>query len=241
MRILFFILLANTFCFGQSIEPGMYFTRKKDISFESEIFDFKEDSTFNYIVFGCTGKGFGKGKYFVDDSDSLNLQFLSCEDFPSFNEVHHNYTDTDIIKINLVIKDFMTKEPLPGVACFIKGTSNGWISDVNGRIEGEFSQTSTFDILAFQTPGYEHSSIFLNSSVMGEIYLTNTWIYDENDQKTYKILDSRNRKFIVRLSPEYTITYNKIPENKKEKFLAYMLGETYFNFYKQGFLNDEVK
>ena len=71
MKYLLIILtLASISVYGQS-HSGTYFTSKKNLGFESDIFQFDSDGTFKYAFFTCTGEGLGKGEYKIIKGDSL--------------------------------------------------------------------------------------------------------------------------------------------------------------------------
>jgi hypothetical protein len=219
LTIIFFLILSFD-SFAQKVNSGTFFTSKKDIGFESEVFQFFDDLTFNYIFFTCTGTGFGKGSYQIDESDSLILQFKNCDTCTEFVDVTKKESQGDSVKIQLTILDYYGNEPLSGVNCYIKESKIGWVTGYDGRIEGKFPKVDSSQTLRIQFIGYEPVEIPVTplvGEISGEVRLTDIWIYSEVDTIKYEIKKLKKNKLRLKRYSDFSISYDRIPQRKVKK------------------------
>ncbi|MBB6464153.1 hypothetical protein [Flammeovirga kamogawensis] len=236
MKIILTIILSTFFfsSFGQKIRPGIYLTSKKDIGFESEIFEFYNDGTFNYFLFTCTGTGLGKGISKVLSNNSLQLSFTDCLNCSNQVQIESNETAADSLKINIILLDWSDKVKLSGVIVSIPTSKNGTVSDYNGQAIFNMNISNEDQNLLIQNIGYETINLKIppnTTQLTGEIYLTTHWIYNKTEEKVFKIFKWNNSKLILKRYQDLEITYSKISNKKMEKIIIERMGEAGYNLY----------
>jgi len=219
MKIILTIILTSftLLCFGQESHPGTYFTSKKDIGFESDIFQFQEDGTFSYIFFTCTGTGLGKGVYEIVSGDSLRLQFTDCLKCEENIQVKTEKKQADSLEINLNVREWADDAELAGVTVYFPTERKGTVSNENGQAIFKTSIADEDRTLRIQFVGYDPIDLIVpanTSSLTGKVYLTWHWIYDNSDIRTYKILKWTRSKLKLNRYPELSITYDKVNDQK---------------------------
>jgi hypothetical protein len=193
MRILLTVILTLLIVqvFAQKTFTGTYFTTKKDIGFESDIFQFKEDGTFNYIFFTCTGTGLGKGNYKIIDGDSLYLQFTDCEKCEDAKQIEAITQPSDSLEVDLRIKAWEDGSEIVGANVYFPSERIGTVSNEIGQARFKTSRFDESKILRIQCIGYDPVDIEIPadySVLKGTIYLTWHWVFDSSDTKTFKIV-----------------------------------------------------
>ncbi|WP_044205589.1 carboxypeptidase-like regulatory domain-containing protein [Flammeovirga sp. OC4] len=232
--LLTLILTCVSLCtYGQKHHFGTYFTTKKDISFESGIFEFQEDNTFNYVFFNCTGIGFGKGKYKITEDDSLQLQFMNCT-YNTLNDVEMIEGSGDSLQINLMIKEFESDHRLPGTNVSCKNEKIGVVTNESGEAKFTIGNTKNDKVLLIQSIGYEPIQIKISKDIRevnGTIHLSNFWFYDSTDIKTYKITKWSKSKLKLERYPNEVITYDRVHYKKIENLITNRIGEKGIKLY----------
>ncbi|MBK6264581.1 carboxypeptidase-like regulatory domain-containing protein [Marivirga sp. S37H4] len=237
MKIIITTILTSLtlLCFGQEPHPGTYFTTKKDIGFESDIFQFQEDGTFSYIFFTCTGTGFGKGIYEVVSGDSLQLQFTDCLKCEENIQIEsEEKLAEDSLEINLTIREWTDDSELAGVNVYFPSERKGTVSNENGQATFKTNITSENRTLRIQFIGYDPIDLEVpanTSRLTGNVYLTWHWIYDSSDIKTYKILKWTRSKLKLKRYPDWSITYDKVNDQKTDELIKSRMGETRYELY----------
>jgi hypothetical protein len=237
MRLLIAIMtLTSMTAFGQKSFTGTYFTVKKDIGFESDIFQFESDGSFRYVFFTCTGTGLGKGKYEIIEGDSLRLKFIDCIDCDNPMELSTSSDSSRNIEIDIEIRSWEDDNTIGGVNAFFTYTTIGTTSDINGKIRLSVPKFSEDKTLRLQFIGYDPVDIEIKkeySIVKGIVRLTFHWVYNQDEVKTYKILSWTNSKLKLRRYPYLTITYDKVATTKTDKLIEDRMGEVGFKLYKE--------
>lgn len=236
MKILLTIILTSLTLVGFGQEPhfGTYFTSKKDIGFESDIFQFHEDSTFSYIFFTCTGTGLGKGKYKIVSSDSLQLQFTDCLQCEENIQIDIEQIPADSLEVNLTVKEWANNTELAGVSVFFPSEQVGTLSNEIGQADFKTSIEDQNRTLRIQFVGYDPIDLDVpanTSRITGKVYLTWHWIYDSSDIKTYKILKWTRSKLKLKRYPELSINYDKVKDQKANELIEDRMGGTGYELY----------
>lgn len=236
MKITLTIILTSLslLCFGQESHPGTYFTTKKDIGFESDIFQFQEDGTFSYVLFTCTGTALGKGTYEVVSGDSLRLQFSDCLQCEENIQVETEDKPADNLEINLTIKEWAYDSELPGVNICFSEDRKGTVSNINGQATFKTSIVDENRTLRIQLIGYKPIDLIVpanTSRLTGKVYLTSHWIYDSADIKTYKILKWTRSRLKLRRYAELSITSDKVSDQKVNELIKNRMGDAGYELY----------
>jgi CarboxypepD_reg-like domain len=236
MRYLITILtLITVSTYGQKTYTGTYFTTKKDIGFESDIFQFEKDGSFRYIFFTCTGTGLGKGKYEITKGDSLRLQFTDCIACEEFKEIETFSDSSDNLEIDLQIVAWEDNSGIAGANVYFPKAQTGTVADQNGNARFIMPRLSETQMLRIQFVGYDPLDIEIpkqTSRVNGVIRLSYNWVYDRTEIKTFKILHWTKLKLKLQRYPEVIISYDKVNPTKTDKLIEDRLGELGYHLYK---------
>ena len=224
--ILIFISLSS---YGQNFHGGTYTTSKKDIGFESDVFQIREDGTFGYVFRTCTGIGLGRGKYEIVEGDSLQLNFQDCAECDVFKEIETFKYPSDSIEIDLQIRDWDDGSYIPGVNAIFLRTETGAISDKKGNVKLKIPKFKETKVLLINSIGYNSVKIEVQpelSKVKGVIRFPFYWMYDNTDTKTFKIIKWTKSKLKLERYPDRVITYNLVGHKKIDKMIIeYKIGE----------------
>ena len=232
MATIFTVLSLCTF--GQEIHSGTYFTTKKDIGFESDIFQFQEDGTFSHVLFTCTGTGLGKGRYDIISGDSLRLQFSDCIKCESVKQVDMFTELSDSLETSLTVREWADGSELSGVNVSFPEEGIGIITDERGQANFKTSISRKNRTLQIQYVGYDPIDLEVpanTSQLTGKIYLTWHWIYDSSDTKTYKILKWTRSKLKLERYPDLAVTYDKVSHRKTDKLIEDRMGKNGYKLY----------
>jgi hypothetical protein len=203
---LFFLISLQTL--AQKSFVGLYSTSKKDIGYESEIFEFQEGNKFKYAVFGCTGNGIGKGNYRIK-RDSLFLEFENCVDCPKIKDIQTFSIPSDSLEIELFINE--NSEGIPLALINVLNTSIGKISDQNGFVNLLLTRKNQTRNLLIEAIGFEDVLIELPtnvSKISGKINMSGDWFYDKPIIKKYKIVSWSKSKLKLKRNEKHNISYN---------------------------------
>jgi hypothetical protein len=235
-QLLIILTLLSANAFGQKTFTGTYFTSKKDIGFESDIFQFKKNGTFRYVFFTCTGTGLGKGKYEITKDDSLKLQFIDCEACSQTKEIEIKEDSSENIEIDLKIKIWEDDSEMVGVNVYFPSIVVGTTSDETGNAKLLLPRFTETKILRIDFIGYNSVDIEVHkeySKIKGVIRLSSHWIYNHEDTKTFKIISWTNSKLKLRRYPKLNITYDSVNESKADRLIEDRIGERGYKLYKE--------
>ncbi len=234
-QILFLIFcIFSLFGFGQKINNGIYFNVKKNIGFESEVFEFKNNKEFNYVFFTCTGTEFGTGTYKMVN-DSIYLDFKDIPKLENQTELKFVKSDLDSISINIRIVDYENEDELPAANCYFPKDKIGWISDSNGKVNGTTIKTDSKRTLLIKFIGFEPVEIPISPSVSevnGIIRLGNLWLYRQTDELKFKIITIKNSRFTLARYKEKNITYKRTNKDKVSEMIKNRTGKSYEHFFE---------
>ena len=238
MRILLIAILTLSIvqAFAQKTFTGTYFTTKKDIGFESDLFQFKDDGTFNYVFFTCTGIGLGKGNYKVIDGDSLQLQFTDCEKCEDVKQIEVVTQPSDSLEVDLRIKAWEDGSEIVGANVYFPLKRIGTVSNESGQAKLKTSKFDESQTLRIQFIGYDpvDMEIPVGYSVLkGTIYLTWHWVYDSSETKTFRIVKWTKSKLKLIRYPDLIITYDRVNPSKTDKLIEERMGKSGFELYKE--------
>lgn len=226
--------LLSTLAIGQKVHTGTFFTSKKDIGFESDIFQFKSDGSFNYIFFTCTGVGLGHGHYEIITGDSLQLNFHDCQDCEETIQVDYSTEPSDSLSINLVVKDYDDQDVLPGANIFFPETKKGVSANINGSASFTVVKPDSLSILKIQFIGLDPLEIKIpknTTRLTGSVYLPSHWIYNSTDSMTFKILKWTSTTLKLRRYPTISKTYKYISPDKTHHLIRDRMGENGYLLY----------
>ncbi|MFD0861810.1 hypothetical protein ACFQ1M_06295 [Sungkyunkwania multivorans] len=230
--ILLVALFYSTLICCQDFKLGIYYTANKDISFTSEIFEFKINQQFNYSIFGCTGSGFGSGEYELVN-DTLNLRFTDKLGTLQRN-VKLEKTDSDSLKIRLQIFETYSKYPLPGVKCNLDKEEANWQSDFDGFVEFNLPRINRTRILKFSYVGFGTTEIRIPpdiGKVSGIIRMGNIYYYNSEDVMKFKVKRIGKSRFTLMSNDSYFITYRKISRKRASEVILDRTDENYEAFF----------
>jgi hypothetical protein len=214
------------------MNDGIYFNVKKDIGFESEVFEFKNNKEFNYVFFTCTGTGIGTGTYSMVN-DSIHLDFKDIPKLENQTELKFVKSDLDSISINIKIVDYENGDELPAANCYFPKDKIGWTSDFNGKVNGTIIKTDSTRTLRIEFVGFEPVEIQISPSVSevnGIIRLGNLWLYRQTDELRFKIIAKKNGRFTLARYEGKNITYKKINKDKVSEMVKNRTGKSYEHF-----------
>ncbi len=231
MKILISLILLNyTFVFGQEIKLGAYISEN---GFETNIIEFKEDNKFVCYFSGCTGSSIGIGTY-TRKKNKIDLKFSPSYKLNYTENINFIKSDSNIIIIDIVIKDEENEYPLPGVDCYIVDTNIGGTSDFNGNLSLKIKRDALPKKLMIKSVGYADQIIHLEndiSKITGEIKLNQTSILSTKNNKTLKIYSSSKKSFTTIKRRKYLDIYNSISKNKMIKIIENETDKTYDYFF----------
>jgi len=242
-KILFFlfILSIQNISFGQKTISGNFHNSKKDIGFESDIFQLKKDGTFRYVFFTCTGTGFGKGNYEITKNDSLKLYFKDCEDFENNGLLKISTKNNDSLQINLKIVSTEDGDILPGANCVFLNTKKGFSSDIDGNASITIPKLKEDIILEISFLGLENKKILISketSEITGTVKLSsNVWTFSREESKSFKILNISSSKIRLQRYPNRSISYDRISSKKADKMVQERVSAFFYNYYTDKIAN----
>ena len=234
MRSILSILLICVTAFGysQSIKPGIYYNKKKDIGFEADIFNFKDNQKFTYVFLTCTGMGVGTGSYEVI-ADSLILQFEDNSKFTLLQELKFTTSKEDSLSIHLTVLEEEGGYPLPGTNVYFPEEKIGWQTDMEGKMSGTIQKKGAERTLRIQYLGFGPIDIAIppNTSVLsGTLRLTELWFYNSKDRFSFELLRGGTRFKLARYKSG-SITYRKITKERALEMLQYRTKKLDWLFY----------
>lgn len=226
------------------LHSGAYFTSKKDRGFESEIFEFNFDGSFSYVFFTCTGIGVGKGYYDIIKGDSLQLKFTNCEKCQDYLQVETIKNAGDSLAIDLKIRSWTDDFDIPGANVYLIKQRNGTTSNLNGRARISALKPKSDQKLQISYVGYDPVELEVpanTTQIKGTVYLSDHWVYDNSDVKTFKVLKWTQSKLVLKRYPKLTIRYNKIKPNKTDPLIIHRMGEAGYKMYVEKIRKPEKK
>ena len=242
-RIIFFIsiifiLSPST---AQILKPGYYITAKKDRGFDFEFYHFSEDSSFQYIIFSCTGDGWGKGKWYMED-DSLVLAYNDLWLDPQIVDLSFGYGGGDRIDVDIEVKEYRRKRPMEGVSVtFSDDTPNptGVFTSKEGKAIFKIEKVDFTRDFKCSYIGYQPVKIPVSpevNTIKGTIRMARFWIYRENEIDKFN-LKRANRRSLVLSKYKYSKTkFIRVSEDEYLQMLRDKAGESIWKFYEQHFL-----
>lgn len=228
-RILLVIFcFTSVLTFAQKMNNGVYRNIKKDRSFESDIFEFKENNKFNYVLITCTGTGIGIGTYELRN-DSIHLQFA---DMPNKSEkqieVNFKKSESDSLKIDLKVLAFEDDSKLPMANCYFKDEKTSWETNLNGNVKASVLKKDTSRLLVISFFGFEDVEIQIPenaTSLFGIVRLGNFGFYNSTEKQSFKIISNHYRHFTLARYEGKNISYEKVSRNKMQKVVKDRIGK----------------
>jgi|GEM_PF-6884274 len=233
--LLFILVIISRAVLSQKTFSGTYFTTKKDISFESDIFHFKKDGSFSYVFFTCTGTGLGKGKYQATDG-YLHLKFENCEKCNEFNQIEYFNEESDSLEIDIKIISWEDKTPIIGASALIPNERIGATANLDGEVKFKTIKSNKTRTFKIEFVGFYPFKLEIpptNSSIKGTIHLSNIWIYDSSEVNKFKLEKWKNSNLVLERYPDINISYDKIKFSKAKKIIKNSIGENGYNFFKE--------
>lgn len=234
--LLTLLFISFSFCtLGQKSYEGTYYTVKKDRGFESEIFQFKQDGTFSYLLFTCTGIGLGKGSYKVISGDSLQLQFRDCTRCQEKVQITTSTARSDSLEIKLMMKSWRDERPLKGVHVDVTIEQEWTTSNEQGVATLKTSLSNENQRVTVYYIGSDPISINLppnTSQVTGTMYFGNYWVYKSGDVKTFKILKWTSSTLKLQRYAEHQMKYHHIAPMRIETVISKKMGLNGYKVYQ---------
>lgn len=213
--------MLMSFCIqSQTIKNGIYYTVKKDIGFTSEIYEFKEQNSFNYLSFGCTGSGIGTGTYEVV-KDSLYLSFNSLT-LKKHKYLKFKDSASDSLKIDIKVIDGNENTPLPGANCLISNSNIGWQTDFDGYVSGSILKRDTTSILSISFVGFGTYDIIISpglTEISGIVALVDVYFYGNDKEKRIKLSEACYGRIKLEYKNKKNISYRRIHRNRAFKIV----------------------
>lgn len=216
------------------MSEGLFHNRQKDVAFESDVFEFKENNKFNYVLFSCTGTGFGTGDYLIKN-DTLILNFTDHPKYEIINDIQFNKGVSDSLSVKLKIMDYEYGDLLPGVNCYFPEEKIGWVTDLNGTINVKTTRKEIKRTLWISFTGYNIKEFEIGpetNEITGNVRLGSPWFYDSSDQLKFKIVSSSKNKFKLDRFENTDITYKRMDQKDVSKMVENRTGKTYEYFKK---------
>jgi len=223
MKKLVVILLIGAFAgqslglVAQSIPTGDFFAKKSNELFESELFQFNSDKTFNCVVFGDNYKLLGQGRYAVKN-DTLILHFESHPMQRQSERVEFSEGPGDKTTINLKVKVARSESAFQGANCFLRGLQRGTTTDSTGQARLVIDKLSKADTLEVYFIGYNLVRIPIQpnyDTINVWANLDNLSFYTDGDKARFKVNWIKRSSFGLQRLDNLELTYQKISAKKK--------------------------
>lgn len=227
-------IVSSTAC-AQDFYEGTYFTNKKQIGFESEIFQFKKDGSFGYILKTDTGIKFGKGN-FERKKSLLTLYFEGCEECAEKQELTILKDSADTLQINIRVEAFETGKTLPGTNTGFLYSDVWTEADKQGIIRLKVPKFSERKVLKLTYIGFDDVSILVESefsTIDGVVRLTDNSIYPKGEALSFKVSQWKKSRLKMKRSSKNRILYDKVNKAEANSLIMHRIGENNFNFYKK--------
>lgn len=220
------LILVTTLSYGQNSLRGVYYNKKNQRAFEADVFQFVGKDRFNYVLFSCTGEGFGSGRYQIKN-DSLILHFDSNPQVDKYLQVKRMLSQSNDLVINVQAFTELDNTSLPGFNCYLSSRQIGTVGDVNGKANILTYRLNTPDTLEINYIGFVPIRIPLterDSYVEVVANLHNYWFYDNEIQK-FNILKRHWQGFKLQRYENLPIGYRKITKSRAKKMIRLRIGE----------------